>query len=191
MIKLKQYIQAMDCLTMATPEMTATDLYMVAPDDCHKLIKVMTGNDVPEQSPTVTIGQLEICLSRLTFPEPSPVLSIKIGEKIYSPCDALVTSMDDDYNPVEMPYGELDFGTCMECFALLDKTTYKHRALPMLLAYLYTDGETKFADRIKDMLKADAQDANSVFFYLIGMGLGLGNAILSHSLKTIEHQSTN
>ena len=152
---LRQYIDIMDALigVELTDDLTATDLFVTHPKKAYKILEVTTGTTEAE-------------LKKLP-PTPYEVPFIEVNGKTYKACEPLLKDMAGD----KVIYGEITFGNCLEAFTILDNTTHQHKAIPMVLAYVY-EGEGHPTERAAEFMDMDYRDAVSAFFFFAKLGTG-------------------
>lgn len=178
---LGQYIDIMDLFIGVDikPDMTATDMYNISPNTVIGFVSILTGEptDKLEQLPvTQLIGQFASLQQTLEFGEPRPVPFIKIGEAMYIAPDPLMLGMVGE----KLEYGTIEFGNTLEALHLLDNATYKHRALPMLIAHVYRCDTLKpIHERAKELENMDAGEAHFIGFFLTCLRLGYLKSTLS------------
>jgi hypothetical protein len=170
MITLGTYIKIIDIIgTVEVLEgMTATDFYLAKPSAVHEVLEVLTGKDTTDQQATVTVGQFELAINQLQDIPAYEVPLLEIDGKLFTAIEPLYKQMIDE--PVQ--YGSITFGDCLEGFSLLDNAKYKHKAIPYILALLYSDGITPTHEKAKLFLDVDFRDANSAFFFFANLGTG-------------------
>jgi hypothetical protein len=187
---LRQYIEIMDALigVELSDDLTATDLFISHPDKAYAILRTTTGKTDKELkglTPTQIAGMLDIAVSGIQIPTPYEVPFIEIGNSKYTACKPLLMEMSDD----KIVYGEITFGNCLEAFNLLDKATHQHRAIPMVLAYVY-EGNNHPTERAKEFMDMDYRDAVSAFFFFARLGTGYITHLSSQLAETIAPQNT-
>jgi hypothetical protein len=104
---------------------------------------------------------------------------IEVNGKTYISCEPLLMEM----GKVRIPYGNIEFGNCIEALTIMDNTTHTHKAIPMVLAYLY-EGAGHVTEKANEFLDMDARDATSAFFFFARLGRGY-TIHLSNQLREI------
>ena len=169
---LRQYIDIMDALigVELTDDLTATDLFVTHPKKAYKILEVTTGKteaELKKLPPTQIAGMLDVAVSGIQIPKPYEVPFIEVNGKTYKACEPLLKDMAGD----KVIYGEITFGNCLEAFTILDNTTHQHKAIPMVLAYVY-EGEGHPTERAAEFMDMDYRDAVSAFFFFAKLGTG-------------------
>jgi hypothetical protein len=169
---LRQYIQVMDALIGIdlTDDMTGTDMLVSYPKQAYKVLLAcsdITEAELMAKPVTEVVGMLEIAVQGLYLPKPYEVPFIEVNGKTYKACEPLLMDMGEK----RIPYGNIEFGNCIEALTIMDNTTHTHRAMPMVLAYLY-EGDGHVTDKANEFLDMDARDAASVFFFFARLGHG-------------------
>lgn len=192
MITLGQYIKVTDTLlgVNLNEQSTATDLFISNPEVVYSVLEILGDKPLEAlmaQETLATIGQFDICISKLTQLPPYEVPFFQVGGKVFTSTEPLLKQMAKD----NIPYGEISFGGCLEVFSLLDQATHKHRAIPMIIAHLYHDEEkTHPIKKAKLFLDMDFQDALSIFFFFASLGIGYTKHISSLPVATTAAKPT-
>lgn len=184
MITLGTYIKIIDLIGNVDllEGMTATDFYLAKPEVVHEILELLTGKDTTNQQATITVGQFELVINQLQDIPAYEVPFLEVGGKTFTAIEPLYKQMIDE--PVQ--YGSISFGDCLEGFSLLDNAKYKHKAIPYILALLYSDGITPNHEKAKLFLDVDFRDANSAFFFFANLGTGYIEHISSQPKATTE-----
>jgi hypothetical protein len=187
---LRQYIQVMDTLIGVdlTDDMTGTDMLVSYPKQAYKVLLAcsdITEAELMAKPVTEVVGMLEIAVQGLYLPKPYEVPFIEVNGKIYKACEPLLMDMGEK----RIPYGNIEFGNCIEALTIMDNTTHTHRAIPMVLAYLY-EGEGHVTDKANEFLDMDARDAASAFFFFARLGRGYTIHLLNQLREITVQQST-
>ena len=187
---LRQYIQVMDALIGIdlTDDMTGTDMLVSYPKQAYKVLLAcsdITEAELMAKPVTEVVGMLEIAVQGLYLPKPYEVPFIEMNGKTYKACEPLLMDMGEK----RIPYGNIEFGNCIEALTIMDNTTHTHRAMPMVLAYLY-EGEGHVTDKANDFLDMDARDAASAFFFFANLGRGYTIHLLNQLREITVPQST-
>lgn len=169
---LRQYIQVMDALIGVdlTDDMTGTDMLVSYPKQAYKVLLAcsdITEAELMAKAITEVVGMLEIAVQGLYLPKPYEVPFIEVNGKTYTACEPLLMDM----GAKRIPYGNIEFGNCIEALTIMDNTTHIHRAMPMVLAYLY-EGDGHVTEKANEFLDMDARDAASAFFFFARLGRG-------------------
>ena len=181
---LRQYIQVMDALIGVdlTDDMTGTDMLVSYPKQAYKVLLACSDITEPElmaKPVTEVVGMLEMAVQGLYLPKPYEVPFIEVNGKTYKACEPLLMDM----GAKRIPYGNMEFGNCIEALTIMDNTTHVHRAMPMVLAYLY-EGDGHVTEKANEFLDMDARDAASAFFFFARLGRGY-TIHLSNQLREI------
>lgn len=187
---LRQYIQVMDALIGVdlTDDMTGTDMLVSYPKRAYKVLLAcsdITEAELMAKPVTEVVGMLEIAVQGLYLPMPYEVPFIEVNGKTYKACDPLLMDMGEK----RIPYGNIEFGNCIEALTIMDNTTHTHRAMPMVLAYLY-EGEGHVTDKATEFLDMDARDAASAFFFFARLGRGYTIHLLNQLREITVQQNT-
>jgi hypothetical protein len=187
MITLGTYIKVLDLIgtVEVLQDMTATDFYLANPDAVHSVLMLLSGKDTSKQDATTTIGQFAIAITQLQDIPTYEVPFLEVGDKRFTAIEPLYRQMIDE--PIQ--YGSMTFGDCLEGFSLLDNAKYKHKAIPYVLALLYSDGKTPTHEKAKLFLDVDFRDANSAFFFFAILGTGYIKHISSQLKEITEVKS--
>ena len=186
---LRQYIQVMDALigVELTEDMTGTDMLVSYPKQAYKVLLACTDMAEAEllaKPVTEVVGMLEIAVQGLYVPTPYEVPFIEVNGKTYTACEPLLMDM----GKVKIPYGNIEFGNCIEALTIMDNTTHTHKAIPMVLAYLY-EGEGHVTEKANEFLDMDARDATSAFFFFARLGRGYTTHLSNQLRATIARQN--
>ena len=187
---LRQYIQVMDALIGIdlTDDMTGTDMLVSYPKQAYKVLLAcsdITEAELMAKPVTEVVGMLEIAVQGLYLPKPYEVPFIEMNGKTYKACEPLLMDMGEK----RIPYGNIEFGNCIEALTIMDNTTHTHRAMPMVLAYLY-EGDGHVTDKANEFLDMDARDAASAFFFFARLGRGYTIHLLNQLREITVQQST-
>lgn len=187
---LRQYIQVMDALIGIdlTDDMTGTDMLVSYPKQAYKVLLAcsdITEAELMAKPVTEVVGMLEIAVQGLYLPMPYEVPFIEVNGKTYKACEPLLMDMGEK----RIPYGNIEFGNCIEALTIMDNTTHTHRAMPMVLAYLY-EGEGHVTDKATEFLDMDARDAASAFFFFARLGRGYTIHLLNQLREITVQQNT-
>ena len=187
---LRQYIQVMDALIGVdiTDDMTGTDMLVSYPKQAYKVLLACTDKTESEllaKPVTEVVGMLEIAVQGLYLPKPYEVPFIEVNGKTYVACEPLLMDM----GAKRIPYGNIEFGNCIEALTIMDNTTHIHRAMPMVLAYLY-EGEGHVTEKANEFLDMDARDAASAFFFFARLGRGYTTHLSNRLAEITERQNT-
>lgn len=187
---LRQYIEIMDAFIgiELSDDLTATDMFVQHPRACYKILHTLTGQsikDLEKLPPTKIPPMVDIAINSIKIPKPYEVPFIEVNGKRYEACEPLLKDMAGD----KIVYGEMTFGNCLEAFTILDDTTHKHRAIPMVLAYVY-EGDNHPTERAAEFMDMDYRDAVSAFFFFANLGTGYTIHLLSQLGGTTEPTST-
>jgi hypothetical protein len=153
-----------------TDDMTGTDMLVSYPKQAYKVLLAcsdITEAELLAKPVTEVIGMLEIAVQGLYLPKPYEVPFIEVNSKTYKACEPLLMDM----GAKRIPYGNIEFGNCIEALTIMDNTTHVHRAMPMVLAYLY-EGDGHVTEKANEFLDMDARDAASAFFFFAKLGRG-------------------
>jgi hypothetical protein len=167
-------------------DMTTTDMFNQYPDTVIGMVSILTGDTIEKVTALPTfeiIGKFEILNTLLDFGAPRAVPFIQIGETTYTAAEPLLANMAAD----TIQYGNSTFGCVLEALALLETATYKHRALPMLVAHLYDCEPNKtVAKKAKELLNMQANEASYICFFLSSLGIGYGIRTLNQLAVSTE-----
>jgi hypothetical protein len=167
--------------------MTGTDMLVSYPKQAYKVLLAcsdITEAELMAKPVTEVVGMLEIAVQGLYLPKPYEVPFIEMNGKTYKACEPLLMDMGEK----RIPYGNIEFGNCIEALTIMDNTTHTHRAMPIVLAYLY-EGEGHVTDKANDFLDMDARDAASAFFFFANLGRGYTIHLLNQLREITVQQS--
>ena len=186
---LRQYIQVMDALIGVdiTDDMTGTDMLVSYPKQAYKVLLAcsdITEAELMAKPITEVVGMLEIAIQGLYLPKPYEVPFIEVNSKTYTACEPLLMDMGGK----RIPYGNIEFGNCIEALTIMDNTTHIHRAMPMVLAYLY-EGDGHVTEKANEFLDMDARDAASAFFFFARLGRGYTTHLSNRLAEITERQN--